>query len=41
MNPVIQSSPVDLDGCRHHATLHHHTALHMPELEREAKDEKP
>jgi hypothetical protein len=34
MKPVIQSSPIDLDGFRHH------TALYTPESEREAKDKK-
>jgi len=35
MKPVIQSSPIDLDGFRHR------TALYMPVSEREAKDNKP
>ena len=35
MKPVIQSSPIDLDG------FTHHTALYTPESEREAKDKKP
>jgi hypothetical protein len=35
MKPVIQSSPIDLDGRRHQ------TALYMPESGREAKDKTP